>query len=136
MAQASAKQGDKVYATGRRKTAVARVWILPGSGQFKINDRDDENYFERATGRMVIRQPFEETETLGRYDVQASVRGGGSSAQAGAIRHGITRALIKLDPEHRSKLKQAGYVTRDPRKKERKKYGQRGARARFQFSKR
>jgi small subunit ribosomal protein S9 len=127
---------DKTYATGRRKTAVARVWLQAGAGKFTINDRDDENYFERATGRMVIRQPFEETELLGKYDVLATVRGGGSSAQAGAIRHGITRALIKIDPALRSKLKQAGYVTRDPRKKERKKYGQRGARARFQFSKR
>ena len=127
---------ERTYATGRRKTAVARVWLQPGSGKFTINDRDDENYFERATGRMVIRQPFEETELLGKYDVLATVRGGGSSAQAGAIRHGITRALIKIDPALRVKLKTAGYVTRDPRKKERKKYGQRGARARFQFSKR
>jgi small subunit ribosomal protein S9 len=127
---------ERTYATGRRKTAVARVWLQPGSGKFTINDRDDENYFERATGRMVIRQPLEETELLGKYDVLATVRGGGSSAQAGAIRHGITRALIKIDAALRSKLKAAGYVTRDPRKKERKKYGQRGARARFQFSKR
>jgi len=127
---------EKIYATGRRKTAVARVWLKPGSGSFTINERDDENYFERATGRMVIRQPFEETELLGKYDVLATVRGGGSNAQAGAIRHGITRALIKIDASLRVKLKQAGYVTRDPRKKERKKYGQRGARARFQFSKR
>ena len=127
---------ERTYATGRRKTAVARVWLKPGSGKFTINDRDDENYFERATGRMVIRQPLEETELLGKYDVMATVRGGGSSAQAGAIRHGITRALIKIDAGLRLKLKSAGYVTRDPRKKERKKYGQRGARARFQFSKR
>jgi small subunit ribosomal protein S9 len=127
---------EKTYATGRRKTAVARVWLKPGAGTFTINERDDENYFERATGRMVIRQPFEETELLGKFDVLATVRGGGSNAQAGAIRHGITRALIKIDPALRAKLKQAGYVTRDPRKKERKKYGQRGARARFQFSKR
>jgi small subunit ribosomal protein S9 len=127
---------ERTYATGRRKTAVARVWLQPGSGKFTINDRDDENYFERATGRMVIRQPLEETELLGKYDVLATVRGGGSSAQAGAIRHGITRALIKIDAALRIKLKTAGYVTRDPRKKERKKYGQRGARARFQFSKR
>ena len=127
---------EKTYSTGRRKTAVARVWLKPGSGAFLINERDDENYFERATGRMVIRQPFEETELLGKFDVLATVRGGGSNAQAGAIRHGITRALIKIDPALRVKLKQAGYVTRDPRKKERKKYGQRGARARFQFSKR
>jgi small subunit ribosomal protein S9 len=131
-----AKAEERTYATGRRKTAVARVWLRPGAGTITINERDDENYFERATGRMVIRQPLEETELLGQYDVLATVRGGGSSAQAGAIRHGITRALIKIDPALRSKLKQAGYVTRDPRKKERKKYGQRGARARFQFSKR
>jgi small subunit ribosomal protein S9 len=127
---------ERTYATGRRKTAIARVWLQPGSGKITINARDDENYFERATGRMVIRQPFEETELLGKYDVLATVRGGGSSAQAGAIRHGITRALIKIDSSLRVKLKTAGYVTRDPRKKERKKYGQRGARARFQFSKR
>jgi len=127
---------ENFYATGRRKTAIARVWIKPGSGQFSINRRDDENYFERATGRMVIRQPFEETETLGKFDVLATVRGGGSSAQAGAIRHGITRALMLVNPEFRPALKTAGYVTRDPRKKERKKYGQRAARARFQFSKR
>jgi len=127
---------DKTYATGRRKTAVARVWLGPGSGQFTINERTDEDYFQRATGRMVIRQPMEELDRLGQYDVIATVRGGGTSAQAGAIRHGITRALISIDPEVRSSLKSVGYVTRDPRKKERKKYGQKGARARFQFSKR
>lgn len=127
---------DRIYATGRRKTAVARVWLAPGTGKFTINNRDDEIYFSRATARMVIRQPFEELENLGDYDVWCTVRGGGTSSQAGAIRHGITRALIKVNAEHRPPLKAAGYVTRDPRKKERKKYGQRGARARFQFSKR
>lgn len=127
---------DHIYATGRRKTAVARVWVGPGSGQFQINDRSDEDYFRRATGRMVIRQPMEELEVLGNYDVIATVRGGGTTAQAGAIRHGITRALLQIDAEARPKLKAVGYVTRDPRKKERKKYGQKGARARFQFSKR
>ncbi len=127
---------NRIYATGRRKTAVARVWLAPGSGNFMINDRDDETYFARPTARMVIRQPFEELETLGNYDVVCTVKGGGMSSQAGAIRHGITRALIKVDMENRAKLKTAGYVTRDPRKKERKKYGQKGARARFQFSKR
>lgn len=127
---------DRTYATGRRKTAVARVWVKPGDGNFSINARDDENYFERATGRMVIRQPFELTSTTGQYDVFATVRGGGSSSQAEAIRHGITRALCKINPDHRSGLKEAGYITRDPRKKERKKPGQKGARARFQFSKR
>jgi small subunit ribosomal protein S9 len=127
---------DHTYATGRRKTAVARVWIAPGSGKFTINKRDDEDYFARPTGRMVIRQPFEELDNLGEWDVVATVRGGGQSSQAGAIRHGVTRALLKINPENRAKLKPVGYVTRDPRKKERKKYGQKGARARFQFSKR
>lgn len=127
---------DRIYATGRRKTAVARVWLAPGSGKFTINFRDDEIYFSRPTARMVIRQPFEELGNLGNFDVYCTVKGGGTSSQAGAIRHGITRALIKHNPDNRSPLKAAGYVTRDPRKKERKKYGQRGARARFQFSKR
>ena len=127
---------DHIYATGRRKTAVARVWVGPGTGEFTINDRADEDYFERRTGRMVIRQPMEQIDVLGQYDVIAKVRGGGTSSQAGAIRHGITRALLAIDPESRVSLKSVGYVTRDPRKKERKKYGQKGARARFQFSKR
>jgi small subunit ribosomal protein S9 len=127
---------NKIYSTGRRKTAVARVWLMPGSGAFTVNGRDDETYFTRATARMVIRQPLELTETLSGFDVVATVSGGGMSAQAGAVRHGITRALCKVKPEFRTPLKQAGYITRDPRKKERKKYGQRGARARFQFSKR
>lgn len=127
---------NRTYSTGRRKTAIARVWVMPGSGNFVINDRTDDDYFARATGRMVIRQPLEEVELVDKYDVWATVKGGGMAAQAGAIRHGVTRALMKVDPELRGKLKSAGYVTRDPRKKERKKYGQRGARARFQFSKR
>ena len=129
-------RAESYYATGRRKTAIARVWLLPGSGDIKINKRDIENYFGRATSKMVLRQPLEATETLGRYDVHVNVCGGGLAGQAGAIRHGITRALMKISPAFRPVLKQAGYVTRDPRKKERKKYGQRGARARFQFSKR
>ena len=127
---------QRTYATGRRKTAVARVFLAPGSGNFVINSRGDEDYFGRPTARMIIRQPFEELGLLGQYDVWATVRGGGTSSQAGSIRHGITRALCKVDPDLRPKLKSAGYVTRDPRKKERKKYGQRGARARYQFSKR
>jgi small subunit ribosomal protein S9 len=127
---------EKSYATGRRKTAVARVWLTPGSGQFLVNDRSDEDYFTRATGRMVIRQALEEVSLLDKYDVCATVTGGGMASQAEALRHGITRALMKLDAALRPRLKSAGYVTRDPRKKERKKYGQRGARARFQFSKR
>jgi len=127
---------DRTYSTGRRKTAVARVYIKPGDGSFVINERPDETYFERATSRMVIRQPFEATETVNQFDVWCTVKGGGSSSQAGAIRHGVTRALMKVNPDYRSTLKGAGFVTRDPRKKERKKPGQKGARARFQFSKR
>jgi small subunit ribosomal protein S9 len=129
-------QQDRTYATGRRKTAVARIWLFPGSGKFDINGRDDESYFSRPTSSMVVRQPFEEAGLVGQYDVVATVKGGGTSSQAGAVRHGITRALMKIDPDLRKRLKVAGYVTRDPRKKERKKYGQRGARARYQFSKR
>jgi small subunit ribosomal protein S9 len=127
---------QKTYATGRRKTAVARVWLTAGDGQIMINDRSDEDYFSRPTARMVIRQGLEEVNLLTQYNVHVTVRGGGISSQAGAIRHGITRALMKLDSDLRPKLKAAGYVTRDPRKKERKKYGQKAARARFQFSKR
>jgi small subunit ribosomal protein S9 len=127
---------NRTYATGRRKTAVARVFLAPGSGEIKVNSRPDDDYFGRPTSRMLLRQPFEETGLLNKYDVWATVVGGGINSQAGALRHGITRALIKIDSELRSKLKAAGYVTRDPRKKERKKYGQRGARARYQFSKR
>ena len=127
---------QKTYATGRRKTAVARVWLTAGEGKFTINDRSDEDYFSRPTARMVIRQGLEEVALVDQYNVDVTVKGGGISSQAGAIRHGITRALMKIDSELRPKLKAAGYVTRDPRKKERKKYGQKGARARFQFSKR
>ena len=127
---------QKTYATGRRKTAVARIWLSAGEGNIVINNRPDDDYFSRPTARMVIRQALEEVSLLGQYNVDATVRGGGISSQAGAIRHGITRALMKLDSELRPKLKAAGYVTRDPRKKERKKYGQKAARARFQFSKR
>lgn len=127
---------EKTYATGRRKTAIARVWLFAGDGQIVINDRPDDDYFSRPTARMVIRQALEEVNLLNQYNVRATVVGGGISSQAGAIRHGITRALMKIDSDLRPKLKIAGYVTRDPRKKERKKYGQRAARARFQFSKR
>ena len=127
---------QKTYATGRRKTAIARIWLSAGEGRIVINNRPDDDYFSRPTARMVIRQALEEVALLGQYNVDATVRGGGISSQAGAIRHGITRALMKLDGELRPKLKAAGYVTRDPRKKERKKYGQKAARARFQFSKR
>jgi small subunit ribosomal protein S9 len=108
----------KTYATGRRKTAVARVWLTAGDGQIVINNRSDEDYFSRPTARMVIRQGLEEVNLLTQYNVEATVRGGGISSQAGAIRHGITRALMKVDSDLRPKLKAAGYVTRDPRKKE------------------
>jgi small subunit ribosomal protein S9 len=124
------------YATGRRKNAVARVWIQPGSGAIQINKRTLEDYFGRETSRMVFRQPLELTETSGTLDIYVTVRGGGLAGQADAIRHGLSRALTRLNPELRPPLKKAGYLTRDARKKERKKYGQRGARARFQFSKR
>jgi small subunit ribosomal protein S9 len=124
------------YATGRRKHAVARVWLQPGSGKIAINSRSLEDYFGRETSRMVFRQPLELTETSGRFDIFVNVSGGGLSGQADAIRHGISRSLIKIDAGYRPALKKAGYLTRDARAKERKKYGQRGARARFQFSKR
>jgi small subunit ribosomal protein S9 len=124
------------YATGRRKHAVARVWLQPGNGKVEINERTLEEYFGRETSRMVFRQALELTETTGRFDVFCNVSGGGLSGQADAIRHGISRCLIKIDPALRPPLKKAGYLTRDARAKERKKYGQRGARARFQFSKR
>ena len=125
-----------LYATGRRKHAVARVWLQPGNGKIEINRRTLEDYFGRETSRMVFRQALELTETSGRFDVFVNVSGGGLSGQAGAIRHGLSRALLKVDPAYRPALKKAGYLTRDARAKERKKYGQRGARARFQFSKR
>ena len=125
-----------VYATGRRKHAVARVWLQPGNGKVDINRRSLEDYFGRETSRMVFRQALELTETTGRFDVFVNVSGGGLSGQADAIRHGISRVLTKIDPAFRGPLKKAGYLTRDARAKERKKYGQRGARARFQFSKR
>jgi small subunit ribosomal protein S9 len=124
------------YSTGRRKEAVARVWLQPGNGKIEINTRSLEDYFGRETSRMVFRQPLELTETAGQFDVFCTVAGGGLSGQAEAIRHGISRALTKANPELRATLKKAGYLTRDSRARERKKYGQRGARARFQYSKR
>ena len=124
------------YGTGRRKSATARVYIQPGTGQIRVNKREFEDYFKNETHRMIIRQPLQMTDSLNRIDIVVTVDGGGPSGQAGAVRHGITRALMELNPEFRARLKKAGFVTRDPRAKERKKYGQRGARARFQFSKR
>ena len=124
------------YATGKRKTAVARVWIGPGQGAWSVNGKVAEDYFERETSRMIAKQSLELLELLDKYNVRATVAGGGHSAQAEAMRHGIARALILVDPERRPKLKSAGFLTRDDRKKERKKYGQPGARKRFQYSKR
>ncbi|MBI3785445.1 MAG: 30S ribosomal protein S9 [Deltaproteobacteria bacterium] len=127
---------QNVSATGKRKSAVARIRIRTGTGAVKVNGRSLEDYFGRPTSRMIIQQPFELTETVGRYDVMANVSGGGVAAQASAIRHGITRALIDVNPEFRPPLKRAGYVTRDPREVERKKYGRHKARKRPQYSKR
>jgi small subunit ribosomal protein S9 len=124
------------YGTGRRKTSTARVYLRPGGGDVKVNRKAFEAYFPNETLRMIIRQPLNLTETANKFDVLVNVAGGGPAGQAGAIRHGITRALIEYNNELRPTLKQAGLVTRDPRIKERKKYGQKGARKRFQFSKR
>lgn len=127
---------QRVYATGRRKEAVARVWLQPGEGKITINDRDLHTYFGRETSRMVLLQPLDLVGRREKVDVWVNVSGGGLSGQAGAIRHGISRALVKLDPELRQQLKKAGFLIRDARVVERKKYGQPGARKRFQFSKR
>jgi len=127
---------QKIYATGKKKTSVARVWIKPGSGNIVINKRTLEEYFGRETSKMVVRQPLELTENVGKFDISVNVSGGGPSGQAGAIKHGITKALLVADVELRGVLKKAGFITRDSRIKERKKYGRRSARASFQFSKR
>lgn len=124
------------YGTGRRKTAAARVFLRSGAGDVKINGRTLDNYFPNEVLKMIIKQPLLLTETAEQFDVYVTVAGGGSAGQAGAIRHGISRALLEYNGELRDRLKSAGFLTRDPRKKERKKYGQKGARARFQFSKR
>jgi small subunit ribosomal protein S9 len=126
----------RTYATGKRKTAIARVWLKQGSGNIVVNGRPVDEYFERETSRMVLRQALELIEAQDQFDITATCHGGGKSAQAEAMRHGISRALITLDPEKRSVVKRAGFLTRDARKKERKKYGQPGARKRFQYSKR
>jgi len=127
---------ERYYATGRRKSSIARVWLEPGQGTFEVNNRALDDFFGRETLKMIVHQPFEVTDTRGRFNVYASVRGGGMSGQAGAIKHGISKAILEVDPEYREALKRAGFLTRDPRVKERKKYGQRGARASFQYSKR
>jgi len=124
------------YGTGRRKTATARVFLRPGTGKISINNRELDNFFGRETARMVMRQPLELTDTAAKFDVYVTVLGGGVSGQAGAIRHGITRALIEYDESLRSPLRKAGYVTRDAREVERKKVGLRKARKRPQYSKR
>ena len=124
------------YGTGRRKTSTARVYLRPGDGSVQVNRKPFDTYFPNETLRMIIRQPLNLTETASKFDILVNVAGGGPAGQAGAIRHGITRALIEYNSDLRPTLKQAGLITRDPRIKERKKYGQKGARKRFQFSKR
>src|SRR5919198_6346279 len=127
---------EKFYGTGRRKRSIARVWLKRGSGRVVVNRRAFEDYFPRETLRMIIAQPLEVTNTGGQFDVIASVGGGGPTGQAGAVRHGIARALVHFDANLRTTLKKAGLLTRDPRMRERKKYGQPGARQKFQYSKR
>jgi small subunit ribosomal protein S9 len=132
----SMDQQNSYYATGRRKSAIACTWLVPGNGNIVINDRPVDQYFRLEEARTIMTQPLVLTNNRDTYDVRVRVKGGGIAGQAGAIRHGITRALILANPDLRIPLKKAGFVTRDDRVKERKKYGQRGARARFQFSKR
>ena len=124
------------YGTGNRKSSVARVWLKPGSGRITVNSKSLEDYFGRETSKMVVRQPLELTENIGKFDINVTVRGGGDSGQAGAIKHGITKALMEFDVNLRAMLKKAGFITRDSRVKERKKYGKAAARRSFQFSKR
>jgi small subunit ribosomal protein S9 len=126
----------RAYATGRRKDAIARVWLKPGSGKIEVNGRDQETYFARPSLRLVINQPFDVADRSGQYDVVATVKGGGLSGQAGAVKHGISQALTKYEPTLRAPVKAAGFLTRDPRVVERKKYGRAKARRSFQFSKR
>ncbi|MDY0268355.1 30S ribosomal protein S9 [Trichloromonas sp.] len=127
---------QKLYATGKRKTSIARVWMKPGAGNIVVNNRSLDEFFGRETSKMVVRQPLELTDNIGKFDISVNVCGGGPSGQAGAIKHGITKALLDADPELRAVLKKAGFITRDSRAKERKKYGKRAARRSFQFSKR
>jgi small subunit ribosomal protein S9 len=124
------------YATGKRKSAVARTWLTPGTGEITVNERPIDDYFKLDQAKAILVEPLLMTNTREDFDIKVRVKGGGVTGQAGAIRHGITRALMLVNPESRQMLKKAGFVRRDPRVKERKKYGQRGARARFQFSKR
>ena len=130
------KKDNKFYGTGRRKSSIARVYLVPGTGKVTINKRDMDEYFGLETLKLIVNQPFEATSTQGKFDVLVNVKGGGITGQAGAIRHGIARALCVADPEYRPALKKAGFLTRDPRMKERKKYGLKAARRAPQFSKR
>ncbi len=127
---------DRFYATGKRKNAVARVWLTPGTGKIVVNQLEADDYFGRIFKGHKIAKPFKVTETTEQFDVIATLRGGGKSAQVDALCHGISKALLETNPDNRLPLKQSGLITRDPRMKERKKYGQKGARAKFQFSKR
>ena len=130
------KKDNKFYGTGRRKSSIARAYLVPGTGKVTINKRDMDEYFGLETLKLIVNQPFEATSTQGKFDVLVNVKGGGFTGQAGAIRHGISRALCVADPEYRPALKKAGFLTRDPRMKERKKYGLKAARRAPQFSKR
>ena len=127
---------ERYYATGKRKTSIARVWMKLGDGTIVINRNPIDDYFDTEIAKMIVAQPLELTNTIGRYDILVNVKGGGFSGQVHAIKHGISKALLKVSPEFREPLKKAGFITRDSRIKERKKYGQRSARARFQYSKR
>jgi len=127
---------EKIYATGKRKTAIARVWLEPGEGKVTVNERALQDYFGRGTSELVILKPFELTGTQNQFDVSVNVKGGGPVGQTEAIRHGVSKALLQINPEYKEALKKAGFLTRDSRVKERKKYGRRGARRRPQFSKR
>jgi len=127
---------QKFYATGKRKTSIARVWLKPGSGEININKRSIDDFFGRETSKMIVRQPLELTDNIGKFDIVVNVCGGGASGQAGAIKHGITKALLEVNPTLRGVLKKSGFITRDSRIKERKKYGRKAARASYQFSKR
>jgi small subunit ribosomal protein S9 len=126
----------KYYGTGKRKSSIARVWLTAGTGVITVNTKTIDAYFGRETSKMIIRQPLELTENVDKFDIYVTVKGGGDSGQAGAIKHGITKALLEVDAAYRGQLKQAGFITRDSRVKERKKYGKKAARASFQFSKR
>ena len=132
----SAKTAAKYYGTGRRKKSIARVYLVPGKGEITINKRSIDDYFGLETLKVIVRQPLTVTETVDKFDVIVTVKGGGYTGQAGAVRHGIARALLQADPDYRPTLKKAGYLTRDPRMKERKKYGLKAARRAPQFSKR